>query len=69
MRKSDVTDDLAWWQSIFEPIGVTVTGWTYRSSALVMLPSGRYIDVDGAIVELIGCAQNAADTSGDRSDG
>jgi hypothetical protein len=46
-------EDLAYWQGIFEPLHCIVHGWTYRHSCLIELPSGEWLSVDSAIMELL----------------
>lgn len=57
-------DDLAYWETIFHPLGCIVTGWTYRNHCQIRLPSGTYLSVDRKILELIGCFMNKAETRG-----
>lgn len=49
-------EDLAYWKSIFEPIGYTVIGWSYRHTAQVRKGTD-YISVDRKIVDLVEAAR------------
>lgn len=51
--------DLAWWEAIFQPIGYRIHGWTYRNYASVISPTGRYVEVDRKIIELVEAARSA----------
>jgi len=51
--------DLAWWEAIFSPLGYRIYGWTYRNHASVISPTGKYVEVDGKILELIAEARKA----------
>lgn len=52
--------DLAWWRDKFDATGCVVVGWTYRNTAQIRLPSGRYLSVDEKIVELVECVKAVA---------
>lgn len=54
----------AHWEEIFKPLGCILVGWSYKSSAQVRLPSGRYLSIDGPILELINCAKAAGRKEG-----
>lgn len=55
---SKANADLAWWEAIFSPIGYRIHGWTYRNHASVISPTGKYVPVDHAILELVAAARN-----------
>lgn len=53
--------DLRWWMDIFDPLGYRIHGWTYRNSASVISPTGKYLSVDGKTLELIEACRKRAD--------
>jgi hypothetical protein len=58
--------DLAWWRAIFDPIGCTVVGWTYKNTAQVRMPSGDYLSVGRKELELVRCASAHRDMEASR---
>ncbi len=56
---AEANADLEWWRAIFDPIGYRIHGWTYRNSASVISPTGKYLSVDHKILELIAAARAA----------
>lgn len=49
--------DLAYWEEIFKPIGYRIHGWSYRHTASVISPTGKYVEVDHKILELLAAAR------------
>jgi hypothetical protein len=52
-------EEVAYWEEIFLPLGCVLTGWTYRNHCQVRLPSGKYLSIGPAELELIECAKRA----------